>query len=177
MGNWSSKRNMSMPATDDAWAKAYALQALSDLNARDQLASANAEKCHRLHFLQMAAEKTCKAHLIKRNGHESVRRSHAYVSKNLPIIAKVFYAQTNSDNQVAKWQVAEITRIAHEIEVLAPACDDGEVREDNSEYPWINGQGEIVTPCNYNFPNIDDSDRTITLLIRLMRAASEAYSR
>ena len=125
----------------------------------------------------MAAEKTCKAHLIKRNGHERVRKSHAYVSKNLPIIAKVFYTQTNKDNQVAKWQVAAIKRIAHEIEVIPPACDDGEVREDNSEYPWLDGHGEVNTSCNYNFPNIDDNDKTITLLIRLMRAASEAYSR
>lgn len=44
-------------ATDREWARAYALQALSDLEVRDRLAVAGAEKCHRLHYLQMAAEK------------------------------------------------------------------------------------------------------------------------
>jgi hypothetical protein len=45
------------PATDQAWASAYARQALSDLATRELLASTGAHKCHRLHFLQMAAEK------------------------------------------------------------------------------------------------------------------------
>ncbi|MGA6980922.1 MAG: hypothetical protein WCC95_04355 [Candidatus Sulfotelmatobacter sp.] len=52
-----------MPATDQDWARAYAKQALSDLDAREKLESAGVHKCHRLHFLQMAAEKLCKAYL------------------------------------------------------------------------------------------------------------------
>ena len=68
-----------MPSTDKDWARSYARQALSDLNVREILIQANAHKCHRLHFLQMAAEKACKAHLIMANGHEKVRKTHAYV--------------------------------------------------------------------------------------------------
>jgi len=50
-----------MLTKDEDWARAYAKQVLSDLDVREILVRGNTEKCHRLHFLQMAAEKTCKA--------------------------------------------------------------------------------------------------------------------
>jgi len=58
-----------MLTKDEDWARAYAKQALSDLDVREILVRGNTEKCHRLHFLQMAAEKTCKAYLTIANGH------------------------------------------------------------------------------------------------------------
>ena len=165
-----------MPATRQDWAKGYARQALSDLHARETLARASSEKCHRLHFLQMAAEKACKAHLSMANGHENVRRTHACIARNLPLMARHFYSVLNDNSQLSQWEVSEIRRMAHEIEILAPACDGGDVREDNSEYPWADAQGNIRTPCEYNFPKIDDGSRTIARLIRLIRTASESYS-
>jgi hypothetical protein len=155
------------------WARSYALQALFDLRAREVLARAGTEKCHRLHFLQMAAEKICKAHLTAANGHENVHRTHAYVENVLPVIARNFYG--NQD--IPTWQMREIRRIAREIEVIAPACDAGNTREDNSEYPWVDGQGAIQTPCRHNFPNIDDSNKMLVSVIKLMRSAAEAYTR
>jgi hypothetical protein len=166
-----------MPATDEEWARSYAIQALSDLDAREKLADANAKKCHRLHFLQMAAEKTCKAHLTWENGHDTVRKSHAYVARVFPIIARVFYPRINDNNQINQWELSAITRFAREIELLALACDDGDLRRDNSEYPWEDARGDICTPCEYNFPNIDDGSRTIIRMIRLIRTAAESYSR
>jgi hypothetical protein len=166
-----------MPATDEEWARSYAIQALSDLEAREKLADANANKCHRLHFLQMAAEKTCKAYLTSANGHDKVRKSHAYVARNLPILARHFYAVINDDNRIKHWELSEIRRLAREIEFLAPACDDGDLRRDNSEYPWEGARGEICTPCEYNFPNIEDGSRPIVRMIRLIRRAAEYYSR
>jgi len=50
-----------MQPKDEEWAGGYARQALSDPDAREIPVRGNAEKCHRPHFLQMAAEKTCKA--------------------------------------------------------------------------------------------------------------------
>lgn len=164
-----------MPATDHDWSRGYAKQALSDLCAREALVSTSVDKCHRLHFLQMAAEKACKAYLTMANGHDAVRKTHAYVARNLPIIARQFYAVFNDNNQISRWEISEIRRLAHEIEVLAPACDDGDVREDNSEYPWLDGKGNIQIPCDYGFPNIDDGSRSILRLIRLIRKASESY--
>ncbi len=166
-----------MPATDQEWARAYARQALSDLDAREKLARAGAHKCHRLHFLQMAAEKVCKAYLTTSNGHGNVRKTHAYVERNLPIIARNFYSSANDNNQVSAREISEIRALAHQIQVLAPACDDGGTRQDNSEYPWEDAQGNVRVPSEYNFPKINDGSRTIVRLIRLIRAASESYAR
>lgn len=163
-----------MPATDQDWARAYAKQALSDLDAHEKLAKANAHKCHRLHFLQMASEKVCKAFLTRHNGHANVRKTHAYVAKHLPRIAREFYLRANG-SQMPPWQLNYIETLASEIQVLAPACDDGDVRLDNSEYPWKDGNGNVQVPSEYSFPNIDDGNRTIILLIRLIRMAAEAY--
>lgn len=165
-----------MHSTDQDWAKSYARQALSDLNARETLVAAKVEKCHRLHFLQMAAEKACKAHLMKTVGHDKVRKRHAYVKKTLPTIARQFYALSNANRKPARRQFQEIKHLAGEIEVLAPACD-GDDRRDNSEYPWEDGKGNICTPCDYNFPNIDDGSRAIIPLIKLIREACESYAR
>lgn len=164
-----------MQATDQDWARSYARQALSDLRAREALVIAKVEKCHRLHFLQMAAEKACKAHLTIKNGHDKVRKSHAYVKRNLPIIAMHFYAVINPNRKQALRQLQEIKHLAGEIEVLAPACD-GDDRRDNSEYPWEDGNGNICTRCDYSFPNIDDGSRAIIPLIKLIREACGSYS-
>ena len=167
---------MKMRPTDEDWARSYARQALSDLRARESLVVARVEKCHRLHFLQMAAEKACKAYLTKTNGHDTVRKSHAYVKKILPTIARQFYAVNNANRKPARRQSQEIRHLAGEIEVLAPACD-GNDRRDNSEYPWEDRNGNICTPCDYSFPNIDDGSRAIIPLIKLIREACESYTR
>jgi hypothetical protein len=164
-----------MPATNRKWARGYALQALSDLRVREILVTAKAEKCHRLHFLQMAAEKACKAFLTIASGHGNVRKSHAYVAGTLPTIARHFYGTLNDNNRIKGWELLEITRLAREIQVLAPACDGGDLREDNSEYPWEDGNGNICVPCDYSFPNIDDGARATIRLIRLIRTAAESY--
>jgi len=48
-------------ATNAELSRAFAVQAISDRKARDLLAQANTDTCHEFHYLQMAAEKTCKA--------------------------------------------------------------------------------------------------------------------
>lgn len=166
-----------MPDTKAKWVRAYALQALSDLAARDSLIEAGAHKCHRLHFLQMASEKTCKAHLVAGSGPGAARKTHAYVEKVLPIIASSFYAKLNEDSKMRDWQLKRIRHFAREIEMIAPACNAGDAREDNSEYPWIDGHGDIQTPCKYNFPNLDDLDKSIVDLVKLIRVAAESYAR
>jgi len=101
--------------------------------------------------------------------------SHAYVARNLPIIARQFYTIINDDNEISRWEISEIRRIAREIEVLAPAGNENDIRKDNSEYPWQNGKGEVQISGEYNFPNIFDKSRTIIRLIRLIRTASKSY--
>jgi len=161
--------------TNQDWARAFARQALCDLDAREKLTRADAHKCHRLLFLQMAAEKVCKAYLTVANGHENVSNTHGYVAKHLPRIAVYFYGVTG--NRMAEWERRAIESFAREIQVAAPACKDDN-REDNCEYPWEDGQGTVRVPCEYNFPKIDDSaqNNAIVKLIRLIREASQSYA-
>lgn len=165
-----------MTAPTENWARAYARQAQSDLRVREILVVARAERCHQLHFLQMAAEKACKAHLSAANGNRDVKRTHAYVAKILPILAKAFYSSLNGQTSLTEWQSVRIRRLAEEIELLAPSCNADEVRNDNSEYPWLDGQGVVQIPCEYKFGNIDDQDKAMVLTIRLLRAAAAAYA-
>jgi hypothetical protein len=167
---------MSASATDMKWARGYALQSLSDLRAREALLNAKSEKCHRLHFLQMAAEKACKAYLTAAGGHDQVKKSHAYIALTLPVIARHFYAASSPKTQKKEWEIPEVKRIAREIQVLSPACDEGYQREDNSEYPWDDGTGRICIPCEYSYPNIDDTDRSFVRIIQLIRIAAQSYS-
>jgi hypothetical protein len=172
-----------VPPTNEQWARGYARQALSDLRAREALVNAKdskIEKCHRLHFLQMAAEKVCKAYLLaaarEQDSVSNIRRSHAYIAGPLPQIARQFYGKLNDNNAISRWEISEIRRLSREIQTLAPACREGDIREDNSEYPWEGTKGNICVPCEYDFPNIDDRDRGIVRLINLIREAAKAYS-
>ena len=94
----------------------------------------------------------------------------------LPILARHFFAATNDSTRIQAWKLEQMKRLAHEIEVIAPACNDGEVREDNSEYPWLDAHDEVQIPCRHNFPKIDDGSREIIEVIRLIRAAAEKYA-
>jgi len=166
-----------MQPSDVNWAKAFAKQSLSDLNVREALVTARVEKCHRLHYLQMAAEKVCKAFLSTSKGQGQVGRTHSVVERNLPILARQFYAVINSNNDMARWELSEVRKLAREIELLAPAIRDGGSREDNTEYPWLDSGGAIRIPCEHTFPGLCDNSRTIVRLIRLMRTAAESYLR
>ena len=47
--------------------------------------------------------------------------------------------------------IQEFTRIAREIELLAPSVDGGGTRPDNCEYPWEDGNGELHVPLDWSF--------------------------
>jgi hypothetical protein len=161
-------------ATDAEWASAFAVQALSDLDAREILWEGGAEKCHRLHFLQMSAEKVCKAHLMRENGYDAVRKIHSYVESVLPVIARHF-SSLAQDSNYKPWQLRAIAKFARDIELLAPSCHEGETRPDNSEYPWLDGTDRVQTPCRYPFRHIDDGDRIVVTIIQLLRVAANEY--
>ena len=48
-----------------------------------------AAECHKLHFLQMACEKLCKAHLIQRGTPpRDLQGSHGYIANPLPVVIR-----------------------------------------------------------------------------------------
>lgn len=138
------------------WVVGYAKQAMADFLAWNVLQSnPRVATCQRLHFLQMACEKLVKAHLCQAGSiPEVLRTSHAYVAKNLPIIARQHLAKMRrkppSRHDVL---LRQIKHLAREIELLAPAVDDNGQRPDNCEYPWSVG-GQVLVPAEYPFGNL-----------------------
>lgn len=161
--------------TDLMWSRAFASQALSDLGMRELLARSGAAKCHRLHFLQMAAEKLCKAFLIRTNGYAAFRFTHGVVEKSLPLVVLSRLAKEHYSSRVLKARLKAVRVYGHEIDLLSPASDAAGIREDNCEYPWLAGAGIVLVPHRYSFPNLNDETREFIALIKLMESIAETY--
>jgi hypothetical protein len=164
-----------MASIDAEWRKAFALQALSDLDAREYLAEAAADICHQLHFLQMASEKVCKAHLIQSEGYKSFKKRHDVVAKTLPLLARQIFG-SEPGFKLKQGQRTAIRKMAHEIELLSPMCHESETRPDNCEYPWLDGKGEVQAPCRHNFSGLVENGRTMIQVIQLIRRAAKMYA-
>jgi hypothetical protein len=157
------------------WSTAFTLQAQSDLAARDWLLqNRNLPQCHELHFLQMACEKLCKAHLMARPGVDPSRlqRSHAYIAKNLPLIARDVLSRHAQHVPTAGYLVAAIRCLAEQIERLAPANDAGGTAPSNCEYPWTGSDRDVVVPARHNFGISLLHERAGRTLIKVLRMAA-----
>lgn len=135
------------------WDTAYALQARSDLEAREHLAtSSRLPECHELHYVQMACEKLCKAYLARRGSAPKVlRTSHAYIAKTLPVIVRQALSREAGRLPKDTWVVNAVRTLARQIELLAPSVDDPGGVPANCEYPWVSQIGEIIVPAEHNF--------------------------
>lgn len=155
------------------WHIAFARQAHSDLAARDALLSIRSlPACHQLHYLQMACEKLAKAHLIAGGADPlALQRSHAYVAKQLPIIARHFLARQTQNRPKRTWIIAAISRLARQIELLAPAVDEAGRSPANCEYPWQLADGRIVAPADHTFELSLLYAKAGTTLLKIMRLA------
>jgi len=92
---------MMAPTADIAarWRKAYARQAASDFAVYDLLcAHGEIDECQRMHHLQMALEKSAKAHFWGPTGANSsdskVNRSHKVAEKYLPLVVSQYWSRT-----------------------------------------------------------------------------------
>ncbi|MBN1491163.1 MAG: hypothetical protein JXA69_14715 [Phycisphaerae bacterium] len=137
-----------------SWPLAYAKQARADLIARNRLLErADLPQCHQLHFLQMACEKLCKAHLCGSGvDAEVLRRSHAFVESVLPVIVREHLArQTGQALTNRGWVYRASKQYARQIERLAPAVTGGGSVPSNCEYPWTGPEGAVIVPAEHNF--------------------------
>lgn len=162
-------------ASHATWARAFASQALADLTTRDLLASQSAPKCHRLHFLQMSAEKLCKAFLIQANGFDSLAYKHCLVAKTLPLVLRRVLESSKQNSHQIQTQLRSIRHLSREIELLSPSCDSNGGRPDNVEYPWTDELGEVHFPADHPFSNLPDEGRDMLRLTKLMRTAAELF--
>lgn len=146
-----------------ALSQAFRRQALSDWRTYQILVRQAADLCQQLHYLQMACEKLCKAHQLAAGSKpQDVQSGHRSASKVLPAIIK----QILSRQALGKISASEeqginkrAKKFAREVELLAPAVDDGGRRPDNCEYPWKYDSGDVFSPLDYNFPGM----RVLTL--------------
>lgn len=165
-----------MPKSDArlAWSRAFARQAVSDFDAREHLLrSAGLPECHQLHFLQMAFEKTAKAHLIAGKCDPfAVQSSHAYIAKVVPIIVRD--ALGRSPGGIQTWVIDAIRALARRIELLHPQVDHGGTSPSNCEYPWTDSGGDVVAPADHNFGlNLHDEKAAITMIKEVRARAAE----
>jgi hypothetical protein len=127
---------MSGPAD---WVRALARQADADFRAWELFEKnpqALAAECHKLQFLQMACEKLCKAHLIRRGTPpQDLRGSHGYIANPLPVIIREQARRLRRNLDGMQRVLAQIRLLAAEIELLNPAVRRDGRRPDNCEYP------------------------------------------
>ena len=156
------------------WSVALATQAHADITARKILIrESDLPACQQLHFLQMACEKLCKAHLCHSTAPEQLTTSHAFIAGVLPVIFKIQFSRTFKRNVKNQAQIFKrVKQLACEIELLAPAVNDNGRREDNCEYPWLDGSGRLRVPSEWNFPNLNLLHaQSGALLIKLIETA------
>ena len=150
------------------WAAAFARQALSDLHAREAIVTANLPDCQSLHFLQMAAEKVCKAHLYAVG--EEVGFTHAVVRKYLPVLVRELSPEVSKSSR----RRARIKVMSRLNELLAPNLDYGGSHPENTEYPWRALNGDPVSPLDFEFAGLQD-EQEITFLVKIIQKAAKEY--
>lgn len=140
-------------ASNADWSLAYAQQAMADLKSYELLKSLPAPECHRMQFLQMACEKLCKAYLCRGGATPGSLMSHAYIAGTLPVVLNKTYALLQPDRENVHGLHIQITYLAREIEVLAPAVrrSANMDRSDNCEYPWEDAVGNVKVPRDWGF--------------------------
>lgn len=178
-GNWVQKSSVgpSRPLSTGHfimnWDTAYAFQAKSDLDARDCLLSfQHLPECHQLHFLQMACEKLCKAHLASRGSKpEDLRSSHAFIAKPLTAIVRRSLGREAGKVDSNSWIVAAIQKLARQIELLAPSVDAGGTIPANCEYPWCLPNGDLTVPAAHRFRLNLLHEKAGTTLLKIIRSS------
>ena len=133
------------------WQSAFLKQARADWEAYQKTSRATWAACHRLQFLQMAAEKLGKAFLVAGpSSLETTTQSHAAFVKFLRIVSnnrKLKNALGKKRAQQRK-HFNQLLPLAYEIELLAPALAQS---GPNPEYPWKDASGNVLAPGDYSF--------------------------
>jgi hypothetical protein len=157
------------------WAAAYARQAKSDLDAREQLLRDDRPPaCHQLHFLQMAAEKLCKAHLSARGQPQDVlEASHAFVAGPLPVIVRQIIARDAQRLQRDTWVLKAVRKLCRQIELLHPQVDDNQRVPSNAVYPWRGPDGHVIAPRDHPFELTLLREKAGATLLKIMTAVAD----
>jgi hypothetical protein len=139
------------------------------------------ERCHVLHYLQMATEKLAKAYRVRDTsapleGDGGLLRRHVGLVKfirALLLSPKMQEAYAWRSSQLASFSKTAAA-LEGEIEKLAPAVDQATTPE-NTEYPWL-ADDSVVVPCEYTYPQLSLFEQPGGRgFIKLLRRAVEDF--
>ena len=153
------------------WREAFFYQARSDYRILMQLAQANVEYAHQLHYLQMVTEKLAKGWLSTTGSMNPPQTVHkAFVGmlhavKNQPQILRQLGYGTN--RKACRSFITSLLPLAAKIENLAPTSD---LSKPNPEYPWKNlSTGQITAPASFTFAEFDPKHGKMRQLTKLIK--------
>ncbi len=166
-------------APTEAWARAYAAQARSDWQVYKALQfEARQSACHELHFLQMACEKIAKAYRLRDDSVplEKIRTEHVGCDKFLKNYLKSSEAREFYRGRPKQLEAAtpKLVQLMKQIQALCPAIDSVACPT-NVEYPWEDGSGRVIAPCEHRFLAPDLTTAQARTLLKIIERALERF--
>jgi hypothetical protein len=140
-----------------SWRSAFLLQARSDNAVRRQLNLLGVEYCHQLHYVQMTAEKLCKAIMSRDSDPNPPEFTHAAIVSGLktlktrPDVRRMLGYKRFDQFRFA---IDSLLPLASRIERLAPALAGSS--GPNPEYPWrANAALPVTAPVEFDFADLN----------------------
>lgn len=117
-----------------------------------------------MHYLQMALEKSAKAHFWMTDGsgtdESRINTQHQVIARILPRVYEEYWRRQNGRRTMPR-RIRQATRhLCREIDFLSPSAVGKEQRPDNCEYPWTltdesNLTIGIQSPLDHHFSPTD----------------------
>ena len=153
-----------------SWHEAYLTQARSEHAVLRKLEDPSVEYCHRLHYLQMVAEKLAKAMLTAPGSAAPAPTSHAAFVRMLRVLKsrpEIRRRLGYRDSATFKKYIDSLLNLAERIERLSPT--QAGLTRPNPEYPWENpATHDVQAPADYPFPEFDPKDPRMIKIDRLI---------
>ena len=154
------------------WREAFLLQARSDFAVLIKLNKSAVEDCHRLHYLQMAAEKLGKAMLSRPGSMLPPVTTHAAFARMLQVLKSSPEVRRHlgfNDPAIFKRYIDSLLPLAERIERLAPALAG--MKQPNPEYPWADAVvGEVFAPAAFAFTEFNPKRAQMIKMMELMQS-------
>ncbi len=153
------------------WHDAFREQARSDHVILGRLADPAVEYCHRLHYLQMTAEKLAKSLLTPPGSAAPPPTSHAAFVRMLQVLkARPEIRRQLGFDDAAQFKsyIDSLLDLAGKIEGLAPA--QAGLTHPNPEYPWGDvSTDQVQVPARFAFPEFDPRKPKMIKIHQLLR--------
>ena len=143
-------------ATD--WRSAYFTQAEADYRLFRKLAKQDdVPLCQKLHYLQMTTEKMSKGFSTQPNSGK-YPNTHKAFEEFIEDVAKKerrLWRLCGFRPSEAKKFNAYLKKVGAKAKLVEALAPTGGASRPNPEYPWETNSGAIITPVEYDFPDLD----------------------